>query len=127
MIDHASGTLFFDDGTEVDPRVSRANFLSSPLERPTEPDETSAPPWEIYTLSPRLLDGATYASRLSFHGDTLRLLAIWNTECDEAHRLHVHEAWLETQLGGTSQIFDWGKVDTATEPNGAHIVLFSYL
>lgn len=127
MIDTVSGTLFFDDGTEVDPRVARANFLSSPLERPTAPDATSAPPWEIYTLAPRLLDGAKYASRLSFHGDALRLLAIWNTEVDEAHRLHAHEAWLQTQLGGTSQIFDWGKVDAVTEPNGAHVVLFSYL
>ncbi len=127
MIDRASGTLFFDDGTEVDPRLLRAKFLSSPLERPTAPDAQSAPPWEIYTLAPRLLDGAQYASRLSFHGEGLRLLAIWNTEVDEAHRLHAHEAWLLKQLGETSKIFDWGKVDAVTEPNGANIVLFSYL
>ncbi|HEX7667017.1 MAG TPA: hypothetical protein VF407_20950 [Polyangiaceae bacterium] len=127
MIDQASGTLFFDDGTEVDPRILRPAFLASPLEKPTAPDAQSAPPWEIYTLAPRLLDGAPYASRLSFHGDGLRLLAIWNTALDEAHRMHAHETWLLKTIGETAKVFDWGKVDAVTEPGGTNIVLFSYL
>lgn len=127
MIDQATGTLFFDDGTEVDPRISREKFLVSPLELPATPDATSAPPWSIYTLPPRLLDGTKFASRLSFHGEALRLLAIWDVEIAEDQRLERHDAWLMKVLGETSKIFDWGKVDSVTEPNGAHIVLFSYL
>ena len=127
MIDVASGTLFFDDGTEVDPRILRPQFLSSPLELPSVPDEKSAPPWTIYTLMPRLLDGTKFASRLSFHDDTLRLLAIWDVEVDEEKRLERHDAWLLKVIGETSHVYAWGKVESVTEPNGSHIVLFSYL
>ena len=127
MIDVASGTLFFDDGTEVDPRILKTKFLASPLELPSMPDMESVPPWTVYTLAPRLLDGTKFASRLSFQDEALRLLAIWDVEIDEAKRLERHDAWLLKQIGETSHVYDWGKVESVTEPNGSHIVLFSYL
>lgn len=127
MIDQASGTLFFDDGTEVDPRILRPRFLASPLELPSAPDAKSVPPWSIYTLAPRVLDGTKFASRLSFHEDALRLLAIWDVEAAEDERDDRHDKWLLKTIGGTSKIFSWGKVESKTEPDGSHVVLFSYL
>jgi hypothetical protein len=128
MIDRDSGTLFFDDGTEVDPRIARPKFLTSPLELPTTPDAQSAPPWSIYTLAPRMLDGHKFASRLSFNGDVLELLAIWNVEVEEAARLERHDVWIQLQFGDGSLVFPWGKVDSLTEPNGGgSIILFSYI
>ena len=128
MIDLASGTLFFDDATEVDPRITRPKFLTSPLELPTTPDATSAGPWSIYTLAPRLLDGIKFASRLSFNGDALELLALWNVEVEEAARLERHDVWLMKQLGEGPYVFGWGKVESLTEPNGGgNIILFSYM
>lgn len=127
MIDLASGTLFFDDGTEVDPRVERQHFLTSKLELPETPDETSAPPWTIYTLPPRLIDGIHYGSRLSFKDDGLELLAIWNTDIEEAKRAERHDVWMLKTFGESIAIHGWGKVEALTEPGGANIILFSYL
>ncbi|MEO8874706.1 MAG: hypothetical protein ABI461_03885 [Polyangiaceae bacterium] len=126
MIDLASGTLFFDDGTEVDPRILRAQFLSSPLEVPQTPDAISAPPWSIYTLAPRLLDGVKFASRLSFEEERLRMLAIWDVEVAEAARMERHDVWMLKALGESSTLREWGKIEAVTEPGGANIVLFSY-
>jgi hypothetical protein len=128
MIDLASGTLFFDDDSEVDPRITRPKFLTSPHEVPTKPDEESAPPWSIYTLAPRMLDGHKFASRLSFNGDALELLAIWNVEVEEAARLERHDVWMQLQFGEGPFVFPWGKVESLTEPNGGgSIILFSYM
>ncbi|MGH7284215.1 MAG: hypothetical protein ACRELY_22035 [Polyangiaceae bacterium] len=127
MIDEASGTLFFDDGTEVDPRILRPKFLASPLELPSEPDVKSVAPWSIYALAPRVLDGTRFASRLSFHEDSLRMLAIWDVEVAEDERLDRHDKWLMKTIGETSKIFPWGKVESKTEPDGSHVVLLSYL
>jgi hypothetical protein len=131
MIDLASGTLFFDDGTEVDPRVERPHFLTSKLELPETSDEKSAPPWTIYTLAPRLLDGIHYGSRLSFKDDALELLAIWNADIEEAKRAERHDVWMMKNFGAATAIHPWGKVEAITEPSGtsggASIILFSYL
>jgi hypothetical protein len=127
MLDLNNGTLFFDDGTEVNPSIDRDKFLTSPLEAPTKPDENSAPPWHIYTLRPRLLDGINFASRLSFRDDALELLAIWNVDVEEAKRADRHDVWLLRQAGQSTYVHDWGKVEAVTEPGGANIILFSYL
>ncbi|MEO7112818.1 MAG: hypothetical protein ABI183_20410 [Polyangiaceae bacterium] len=127
MIDLASGTLFFDDGTEVDPRIERKHFLTAKLELPETPDETSAPPWSIYTLGPRLLDGIHFASRLSFKDDALELLAIWNVDVEEAKRTERHEVWMLKVFGESTAIHGWGKVEAVTEPSGGNIILFSYM
>ena len=127
MLDLNNGTLFFDDGTEVNPEIDRAKFLTSPLELPSKPDEKSAPPWFIYTLPPRLLDGIHFAARLSFKGDALELLAIWNVDVPEEKRADRHEVWLLRQAGQSTYVHDWGKVEAVTEPGGTSIILFSYL
>ena len=126
MIDLNNGTLFFDDGTEINPSIDRNKFLASPLEVPIQPEEKSAPPWTIYTFAPRLIDGIKFASRLSFKDDALELLAIWNVEVEEAQRPDRHDVWLLKQAGQSSYVKDWGKLESITEPGGGNIILFSY-
>jgi hypothetical protein len=127
MIDLNNGTLFFDDGTEINPSIDRNKFLTSRLEHPIEPDEKSAPPWMIYTFGPRVLDGIHFASRLSFKDDVLELLAIWDVDVEEAKRAERHDVWLMIQFGQSSCVHDWGKVEAVTEPDGGNVILFEYL
>ncbi len=127
MIDLNNGTLFFDDGTEINPSIDRNKFLTSPLEHPIETEEKSELPWTIYTFAPRVLDGIHFASRLSFKDDVLELLAIWNVDVEEAKRAERHDVWLMTQFGQSSYVHDWGKVEAKTEPGGGNVILFEYL
>jgi hypothetical protein len=138
MIDVATGDLRFEDGTVIGPSTARTAWLGG------EP----APAWSTCTLPARAMDGIQFGASLTFRGDTLAWINLWQVELDaapgwaeaslerEQAAQRRNEAWLARTLGpphesfprapyppGTRYRFSWGTIESLYTPQSAEASL----